>query len=122
MDCEVPLGFAPLAILIPLAILVPLAMLGVQRLLAPRRPDAVKNAPYECGAPLLGTAHPRMPIKFYVVAVLFLLFDVEVVFLFPWSVLARDLGWMGLAQMLLFLGVLEVGLLYVWRKRALEWE
>ena len=122
MDCEVFLGFAPLAILIPLAILVPLAMLGVQRLLAPRRPDAAKTAPYECGAPLLGTAHPRLPIKFYVVAVLFLLFDVEVVFLFPWSVLARDLGWMGLAQMLLFLGVLEVGLLYVWRKRALEWE
>ncbi len=122
MDCEVRLGFAPLAILIPVAILLPLAMLGVQRLLAPHRPDAAKAAPYECGAPPLGTAHPRMPIKFYVVAVLFLLFDVEVVFLFPWSVLARDLGWMGLAQMLLFLGVLEVGLLYVWRKRALEWE
>ena len=116
------MGFAPLALLIPIAILVPLLMLGAQRLLAPRRPDAAKGAPYECGAPLLGTAHPRLPIKFYLVAVLFLLFDIEVVFLFPWSVLAQKLGWMGLGQMLLFLGVLEVGLLYVWRKGALEWE
>ena len=122
MDCEVSLGFAPLAILIPLAILVPLAMLGVQRLLAPRRPDATKAAPYECGAPILGTAHPRMPIKFYVVAVLFLLFDIETVFLFPWAVLFKRLGMFGLIEMGVFLGVLVFGLVYVWRKGALEWE
>ena len=116
------MGFAPLALLVPVAILVPLLMLGAQRLLAPKRPDPTKASTYECGAPLLGTAHPRLPIKFYLVAVLFLLFDIEVVFLFPWSVLASKLGWMGLAQILVFLGVLEIGLLYVWRKGALEWE
>ncbi len=116
------MGFGPLLWLLPLAILVPLGMLGVQRLLAPRRPDALKQSPYECGAPPIGTPHPRVPVKFYLVAVLFLLFDIEVVFLFPWSVLASKLGWIGLTQILFFLGVLEVGLVYVWRKGALEWE
>jgi len=115
-------GFEPVVWLIPLAILVPVALLVVQRLLAPKRPDALKETTYECGAPPLGTAHPRMPIKFYLVAVLFLLFDIEVVFLFPWAVLSSKLGWIGLAQMLIFLGVLEIGLLYVWRKGALEWD
>ena len=97
-------------------------MRAVQRFAAPHRPEPEKVSPYECGAPPLGSAHPRMPIKFYLVAVLFLLFDIEVVFLFPWSVLCSRLGWIGLVQILLFLGVLEIALVYVWRKGALEWE
>ena len=116
------MGYEPLVWLLPLAVLVPVLLFGAQRLLAPRRPDPSKLAPYECGAPPLGSAHTRFPIKFYLVAVLFLLFDIEVVFLFPWSVLCRKLGWIGMVQMLLFLGILEIALLYVWRKGALEWE
>jgi NADH-quinone oxidoreductase subunit A len=115
-------SYLPLAILIPLAITVPLLLRGVQRLLAPHRPDAVKLELYECGAPILGSAHGRMPVKFYVVAVLFLLFDIETVFLFPWAVLYRRLGLFGLVEMSIFLGVLALGLVYVWRKGALEWE
>jgi NADH-quinone oxidoreductase subunit A len=101
---------------------VPALLLGLQRLLAPKRPNAEKLSPYECGAPILGSAHQRLPVKFYVVAVLFLLFDIETVFLFPWSVLFRRLGLFGLVEMSVFLGVLVLGLVYVWRKGALEWE
>lgn len=97
-------------------------LLGLQRALAPRRPNAEKLMTYECGAPPLGSAHQRLPIKFYVVAVLFLLFDIETVFLFPWSVLFRRLGLFGLVEMGVFLGVLVLGLVYVWRKGALEWQ
>ncbi len=116
------MGFEPLLWVLPLAIVVPLVLLGAQKLLAPRRPSAEKGEPYECGVPALGSAHQRLPIKFYLVAVLFLLFDIEVVFLFPWSVAFSKLGWIGLTQMLLFLGFLEVALVYVWLKGALEWE
>ena len=116
------MGFEPLAWVLPLAVLVPLLLLGAQKVLAPRRPSAAKEAPYECGVPGLGSAHQRMPVKFYLVAVLFLLFDIEVVFLFPWSVLFRKLGWFGLTQMLIFLLFLELALVYVWLKGALEWE
>lgn len=116
------MGFEPLAWVLPLAVLVPFLLLGAQKLLAPRRPDPEKATAYECGVPGLGSAHQRMPVKFYLVAVLFLLFDIEVVFLFPWSVLFRKLGWFGLGQMLIFLGVLELALVYVWLKGALEWE
>jgi NADH-quinone oxidoreductase subunit A len=116
------LSYLPLAVVIPLAVLVPLLLRGLQRLLAPRRPDPEKLALYECGAPILGSAHHRLPVKFYVVAVLFLLFDIETIFLFPWSVLFRRLGLFGLVEMGIFLGVLVLGLVYVWRKGALEWE
>jgi len=115
-------SYLPLAILIPLALLVPLMLRVIQRLIAPHRPDPEKLSLYECGAPPLGSAHQRQPVKFYVVAVLFLLFDIETIFLFPWSVLYRRLGLFGLVEMAIFLGVLVLGLVYVWRKGALEWE
>ena len=119
---EAALSYLPLGFLGALAILVPVLLLGLQRLLAPRRPDSEKLTPYECGAPVLGRAHLRLPVKFYVVAVLFLLFDIETVFLFPWAVLFRRLGLFGLVEMGVFLGVLVLGLVYVWRKGALEWQ
>jgi len=116
------LSYLPLVVVIPLALLVPLALRGLQRFLAPHRPDPEKLSQYECGAPILGHAHQRMPVKFYVVAVLFLLFDIETIFLFPWAVLYRKLGLFGLVEMGIFLGILVLGLVYVWRKGALEWE
>jgi NADH-quinone oxidoreductase subunit A len=112
----------PLAFVVGLALLVPLGLRGLQTLLAPRRPTPVKLSPFECGAPPLGSPHLRQPVKFYVIAVLFLLFDIETVFLFPWAVLYRRLGLFGLIEMGVFLAVLVFGLIYVWRKGALEWE
>jgi NADH-quinone oxidoreductase subunit A len=116
------LSYLPLAFVIGLALLVPAGLMGIQALLAPRRPNPLKLTPFECGAPTLGSAHQRLPVKFYVVAVLFLLFDIETVFLFPWAVLFRQLGLFGLVEMGVFLAVLVFGLVYVWRKGALEWE
>jgi len=116
------LTYTPLVFVLVLAGLVPALLYGIQKLLAPRNPAPEKLEPYECGAPPLGSAHQRLPVKFYLVAVLFLLFDIETVFLFPWSVLFRKLGLFGLVEMGIFLGVLVLGLVYVWRKGALEWE
>lgn len=116
------MSYLPLAFLLPLAVLVPVLLMGAQRGLAPRRPHADKLTTYECGAPILGSAYQRMPIKFYIVAVLFLLFDIETVFLFPWAVLYRQFGLFGLVEMGVFIGVLVLGLVYVWRKGALEWQ
>lgn len=116
------MSYLPLAFLVPLAVLVPVLLMGAQRWLSPRRPNTQKLSTYECGAPILGSAYLRMPIKFYVVAVLFLLFDIETVFLFPWAVLFRQLGVFGLVEMGVFIGVLVLGLVYVWRKGALEWQ
>jgi NADH-quinone oxidoreductase subunit A len=116
------LSYLPLAVVIPLAILVPVMLRLLQWALAPRVPSPEKLEPYECGVPAVGSPHQRLPVKFYVVAVLFLLFDIETIFLFPWAVLFRKLGLFGLVEMGIFLGVLVLGLVYVWRKGALEWE
>jgi NADH-quinone oxidoreductase subunit A len=115
-------SYLPLAFVIGLALLVPAGLHGIQALLAPRRPNQLKLTPFECGAPSLGSPHQRLPVKFYVVAVLFLLFDIETVFLFPWAVLFQKLGLFGFIEMGIFLAVLVFGLVYVWRKGALEWE
>ncbi|MFQ5665305.1 MAG: NADH-quinone oxidoreductase subunit A [Candidatus Binatia bacterium] len=98
------------------------AMVMMGQLLGPKRPSATKGAPFECGNPPSGPAWGRFAVKFYMTAILFIVFDVEVVFLYPWAVVFRQLGWFGLAEMLLFVAVLGVALLYVWRKGALEWD
>ena len=116
------MSYVPLVFMVALALLLPAMLLAIQKRLAPRHPNQEKLEPYECGAPPLGATHQRLPVKFYLVAVLFLLFDIETVFLFPWSVLCRRLGLFGLVEMGIFLGVLVLGLAYVWRKGALEWD
>ena len=80
-----------------------------------------KNAPFECGSESTG-GHLRLSVKFYLTAILFVVFDIEAVFVYPWAIHFRDLGWLGLAEMLSFLAVIVVALVYVWRKGALEWE
>jgi NADH-quinone oxidoreductase subunit A len=90
-------------------------------LLGPRHPSLEKSAPYECGMPPVGDAHERQSVKFYLVAMIFLLFDIEVAFLYPWAMALRDLGWSGLVQVVLFLLLLLGGYLYVWRKGVLDW-
>ena len=92
-------------------------------LLGPKRPSEIKSTVFEAGSePSPGTAHQRFAVKFYVVALLFIVFDVETVFLYPWAVNFKKLGWFGYAEMLVFALTLVIGLAYVWKKGALEWE
>ena len=91
-------------------------------LIVPRRKNAAKMSSYECGVDPVGDARERFSIKFYLVAVLFILFDIEAVFLYPWAVSFHQRGWYGLVEMVLFILILLVGYLYLLKKRALEWE
>ena len=90
-------------------------------LLGPRKPTPEKSAPYECGMPPVGDARERQSVKFYLVAMIFLLFDIEIAFLYPWAMALRELGWNGFVQVLLFMVLLLAGYVYVWRKGALDW-
>ncbi|GAB4294650.1 MAG: NADH-quinone oxidoreductase subunit A [Myxococcota bacterium] len=99
-----------------------LAMLLMAMYLGPYKPTEKKNEPFECGNPSEGTHRKRFGIKFYIVALLFILFDIEIAFIYPWAVHFKRFGWFGFAEMMLFILVLSVGLIYVWRKGALNWE
>jgi len=90
-------------------------------LLGPRKPSPEKAAPYECGMPPVGDARERQSVKFYLVAMIFLLFDIEVAFLYPWAMALRDLQWAGYGQVILFMALLLAGYIYVWRKGVLDW-
>jgi NADH-quinone oxidoreductase subunit A len=115
--------YLPIAVVLGVAGFLGLALTGAAVVLGPRRPSAVKDEPFECGSPPSpGDARQRFAIKFYVVALLFIIFDVETVFLYPWAVLFRDLGWFGFVEMGIFVAVLAIGLFYVWKKGALDWE
>jgi NADH-quinone oxidoreductase subunit A len=91
-------------------------------LLAPHRPDSEKLSPYECGFEAFEDARMKFDVRYYLVAILFILFDLEIAFLFPWAVVLEDLGAYGLWAMFLFLAILVVGFIYEWKKGALEWE
>lgn len=114
--------FAPIAVMIILAIVLTFIILVISRIFGPYRPTTRKTAPYESGMKPIGPGSRRMPVKFYLVAVLFILFDVEVIFFLPFAVVFRDLGIYGLLVMGLFTLILTVGLIYEWKKGALEWE
>src|SRR5436190_22686130 len=96
-------------------------MIGLSAVLGPRNPTPEKLAPYECGMPAVGNARERHSVKFYLVAMIFLLFDIEVAFLYPWAMSLRDLGRAGYFQILTFFAILTVGYIYVWRKGVLDW-
>ncbi len=91
------------------------------KVLGPRNPSPEKSAPYECGMPAVGDARERQSIRFYLIAMIFLLFDIEVAFLYPWALALRELGWSGYMQVVLFTLVLVAGYVYVWKKGALDW-
>src|SRR5687767_13936250 len=93
----------------------------LSRFLGPRNPTPEKSAAYECGMPAVGDARERQSIRFYLIAMIFLLFDIEVAFLYPWALALRALGWTGYLQVVLFTLVLVAGYIYVWKKRALDW-
>ena len=90
--------------------------------LGPRRPDAEKDSPYECGFDAFQTARMKFDVRYYLVAILFIVFDLEIAFLFPWAVVLDQLGMTGFLAMVVFLGILVVGFVYEWRKGALDWE
>ena len=117
-----PDHYIPILIFLLIAIGFGAVSLLVGRLIRPHNPYRDKYAPYECGVPPINDARERISIRYYVVAMLFLVFDVEVVFLYPWAVDFRRLGLFGLVEMLIFLVILIVGYVYAWKKEALEWE
>ena len=106
---------------IGLAGLMVLGGLGVSRLLAPHHPSPIKNAPYECGEQTIGSSWVQFNVGFYLFALMFLIFDVEAAFLYPWAVVLREFGVVGLIEVGIFAFILLVGLIYAWRKGALEW-
>ena len=114
-------GYIPIIIFFLVAVLVPVALLSASRLVQRRVFDRAKLMPYECGIDPVGDAQERFSVRFYMVAMLFLIFDVETVFLFPWAVIYDRLAIFGLVEMLVFIGVLVVGYYYAWRKGAFEW-
>ena len=114
--------YLPILVTFVLAAAVVALMVSIGRLLGPRRETASKGEAFECGNVASGSAWGRFSVKFYLIAILFIVFDVEVVFLYPWAVTFRQLGWFGFAEMLVFVSILGLALLYVWRKGALEWD
>ncbi len=109
-----------LFILVGLAIGVVPLVLGY--ILGPNRPDPAKNSPYECGFEAFDDARMKFDVRYYLVAILFILFDLEIAFLFPWAVALKEVGMAGLVAVFVFLGILVVGFVYEWKKGALEWE
>jgi len=117
-----PAEYLPIATIIIIATGFSFLVVLIGHLFGPREPSERKQAPYESGMQPYGTAQRRMRVQYYLIAVLFILFDIEIVFLLPWAVILRDLGISGLVEMGIFLAVLIAGLVYAWAKGALEWE
>jgi NADH-quinone oxidoreductase subunit A len=115
-------AYLPILVLVVIAVAFGLGSVIFSTLIGPKKPSAVKLAPYECGCEPVGSARERFSIKFYLIAMLFILFDIEAVFLYPWAVLFKRLGVFGLMEMGVFIAILFVGYVYVWKKGALEWE
>jgi NADH-quinone oxidoreductase subunit A len=114
--------YLPILVFLGIALFVGVAAVGLPFLLAKQKPDAEKLSPYECGFEPFDDARRKFDVRFYLVAILFIIFDLEVAFLFPWAVTLGDIGLFGFWSMIAFLGVLTVGFIYEWKKGALEWE
>jgi NADH-quinone oxidoreductase subunit A len=114
--------YIPIAVLFGIAMFFAILLPVLSVNLGPRRPNYRKESPYESGITPIGPAQRRLPVKFYLIAVLFILFDIEIVFLLPWAVTFRRLGFFGLAEVFVFVAILVVGFIWIWKKGALEWE
>lgn len=116
------LEYIAIAVMIAVATLIAFIAIGLGELFGPRKNTEAKNMPYESGMDPYGEGTRRMPVRFYLVAVLFILFDIEVVFFLPWAIAFRSLGIFGLVEMTIFIVILLIGYIYAWKKGALEWE
>ncbi|MGH2372962.1 MAG: NADH-quinone oxidoreductase subunit A [bacterium] len=114
--------YVPIFVHFALVVGLTVALLALHAVLGGSRPTPPKLEPYESGVWAIGSARERIPIRYYLIAMLFILFDIETVFLYPWAVVARRLGVFGLIEMLVFIGVLGLGLVYAWKRGALEWQ
>ncbi len=114
--------YLPILIFLGLALVLSCVLVVVPFVIAVRRPDREKLSAYECGFEPFGEAHSRFDVRFYLVAILFIIFDLEIAFLFPWAISLKEIGEFGFWSMMAFLGVLTVGFISEWKKGALEWE
>jgi len=114
--------YLPVLIHFLVVVAVTAAILGLSAWVGVKRPSRVKLSPYECGMPPVGNARERFSVSFYLVAMLFILFDVEAVFFYPWAVIFKSLKWFGFLEMLLYIAILLAGYVYIWKKGALDWK
>lgn len=115
-------NYLPILIFMIVALLVGGVMLLAGWLLGPNHPDRAKLSPYECGFEAFEDTRMKFDVRYYLVAILFIIFDLEIAFLFPWAIVLEEIGMFGFLSMMLFLGILVVGFIYEWKKGALEWE
>ena len=116
------MDYVPILMVFAVSAVVAGALLGIPLLIAPKRILPIKQEPFECGKDPVMLPEGRFAIKFSTIAIFFIIFDIELVFVWPWAAMYRQLGWFGFVEMLVFLGILMLGFLYIWRKRGLEWE
>ncbi len=119
---ELLAGYLPIMIFLAIAIALAIIIVAASYIVAAQRPDSEKVSAYECGFEAFDDARSKFDVRFYLVAILFIIFDLEVAFLFPWAVSLGDVGLFGFWSMVVFLGILTIGFIYEWKKGALEWE
>ncbi len=115
-------NYLPVLLFMSVGLVIGAAMIALGFVLGPRRPDAEKTSPYECGFEAFEDSRMKFDVRYYLVAILFILFDLEIAFLFPWAIVLDAIGVFGFVAMLIFLAILVVGFIYEWKKGALEWE
>jgi NADH-quinone oxidoreductase subunit A len=115
-------NYLPVLIFIVIGLGMGAIMITLGFVLSPHKPDSEKLSPYECGFEAFGDARMKFDVRYYLVAILFIIFDLEIAFLFPWAIVLNDIGMFGYVAMLIFLGILVIGFIYEWKKGALEWE
>ena len=114
--------YFPVLLFMVVSAIIGIALIAIGNLFGPKRPDAEKLAPYECGFEAFEDARMRFDVRYYLIAILFIIFDLEIAFVLPWATVFSKLGLFGLIEMAMFLGLLVLGFVYVWKKGALEWE
>ena len=115
-------NYLPILLFIIVGLLVGVVPMLLGWALGPTRPDSEKNSPYECGFEAFEDSRMKFDVRYYLVAILFIIFDLEIAFLFPWAVVLQEIGMFGFLSMMFFLGILVIGFIYEWKKGALEWE
>jgi NADH-quinone oxidoreductase subunit A len=115
-------GYLPILIFMAVAIAIGVVMLTLGHVLSPTHPDDEKLSPYECGFEAFEDSRMKFDVRYYLVAILFIIFDLEIAFLFPWAVVLQEIGMLGFLAMMVFLGILVIGFIYEWKKGALEWD
>lgn len=119
---ELLINYLPIVVFLAIATGLALVMVLASFIAAKQKPDAEKLSPYECGFEPFGDARTKFDVRFYLISILFIIFDLEIAFLFPWAITLGDIGLYGFWSMMIFLGVLTIGFIYEWRKGALDWE